>query len=359
MSEIITSPARLADIFCSSVRDDVWHDQTGSKAFESWYFDALSDDGKEAVVVIFSDNYVFSPRYAAESDPGQKPERFPAVTFIYSNKGRTIFRTVNEFGARRFRSNTGFVECSIGDSSFTVDAAAYGSGYFVKVDIPVAGNRRLKASFEWLSIDADLLPPSGVESAFRNSWNMVAPRSDVTGRIELLSRRGFTRKLFQFRGTGYHDHLRSEHPIHETIGCRQWGRAHFNDATAIYCIENRPGITDPEARLYIVRDGRIRVSDAVFEGQRFQRDRFGVKYPTRLSFLTDDNSRLRVKQFRPIDSTFFDVRSLAEMTLLLPDGRFRKAIGMTEFLLPKNIKYRLFRWFTDLKIGREGKGATV
>ena len=359
MSELLTLPGRLADTFSSSVSDDVWHDQSGPKAFESWYFDALSDDGKESVLIIFTDNYVLSPRYAAETPTSGRPERFPAVTFIYSSKGRTVFRTVNEFPARKFRSNTGFVECSIGDSGFHVDAASYGSGYLVNIDVPVIPGRRLKATFEWLSIEADLLAGAEVPKDFKNSWNIVAPRSDVTGRIELIGRRGHIRKLIHFRGTGYHDHFRSELPVHETIGCRQWGRAHFIDATAIYCIENSPGRFDAKARIFLVRNGAIFEKSAKFETQRFRRDRFGIKYPTRLSLVTDDNIRLRIKQLKPFDSTFFDVRSFSEMTLMLRDGRPRKAIGLTEFLAPKNIKYRLFRWFSDLKIGREGRGSAL
>jgi hypothetical protein len=47
--------------FSSSIADDVWHSKTSSKAFEWWYFDALSEDGRDAVVIIFLDNFIFSP----------------------------------------------------------------------------------------------------------------------------------------------------------------------------------------------------------------------------------------------------------------------------------------------------------
>src|SRR5689334_14274798 len=51
--------------FSSSVKEDVWHPKSDAAAYEWWYFDALSDDGKDAVVVIFLDNFIFSPRYNA------------------------------------------------------------------------------------------------------------------------------------------------------------------------------------------------------------------------------------------------------------------------------------------------------
>ena len=63
----------------------MWHAQSGRNAFESWRFDALSDDGREAVVITFYDNYPFSTGYyengkTAEGDPpqDQSPGRFPA-----------------------------------------------------------------------------------------------------------------------------------------------------------------------------------------------------------------------------------------------------------------------------------------
>ena len=50
-------------VFSSSVAADVWHPQKNPKAYEWWYFDALSDDGREAIVIIFLDNFIYSPRY--------------------------------------------------------------------------------------------------------------------------------------------------------------------------------------------------------------------------------------------------------------------------------------------------------
>ena len=47
------------------------------------------------------------------------------------------------------------------------------------------------------------------------------------------------------------------------------------------------------------------------------------------------------------------------MYSVLRDGKPRKAIGITEYLAPKNMKYRLFRWFMDLRIGKNGKGSIL
>ena len=61
--------------FSSSVSADVWHPQKHPKAYEWWYFDALSDHGDEGVIIVFLDNFIYSPRYNAR-EPGadRKPQ---------------------------------------------------------------------------------------------------------------------------------------------------------------------------------------------------------------------------------------------------------------------------------------------
>ena len=55
------SPEKFS--YSSSIAADVWHPKRDARGYEWWYFDALSDDGREAIVVIFLDNFIFSPRY--------------------------------------------------------------------------------------------------------------------------------------------------------------------------------------------------------------------------------------------------------------------------------------------------------
>ena len=63
MVETIGVKAPTNVSFCSSLKDDRWHNLSGPNAFESWHFDAVSDDGREALVITFYDNYVLSPRF--------------------------------------------------------------------------------------------------------------------------------------------------------------------------------------------------------------------------------------------------------------------------------------------------------
>jgi carotenoid 1,2-hydratase len=366
MTEKVDKTVAPGPVFSSSLAADVWHAQTAEKAYEWWYFDALSDDGREAVVVVFYDNYVFSPRYSMPS-PSQRAEaeetdpedtlrgRFPAVTLLYTVDGKTVFRTVNEFSSRHFDAGTAAPECRIGSSSFVLESAAYGSGYLLSVNVPLGPRTRLEATFEWLTVEGDFQREIPVNGSGSSRWNMVVSRSDVSGRIEVINRKGRSKRIVHFRGTGYHDQRSGSKAIHEEIGCRQWGRAHFSDRTVIFNMESDVENVATNADLILTRDGGMSISTARVEMQRLRRDKFGIRYPSRLSFLTDGDIRIfRVKPIETIESTFCKLRFLSEMTLVLRDGKLRKAIGISEIISPKNIKYRLFRWLSDLRIGKNG-----
>lgn len=355
MSNQTIAPVLNRTAFFSSVSDDVWHESVSPKGFEWWHFDAVSDDGREAVVIQFADNYVFSPRYMALDAETDRPRRHPAVTFLYSVDGKTVFKTITEYSPRQFSADKISPKCSIGDCSFHVESADYGSGYMVSVNIPLGGNRRLKASFEWLSIEADLLSDEIGLSASPDFWNMAATRSDVSGKIELVGRSGRVKRQFQFRGTGYHDHVGGCDAIYESVDCRQWGRAHFIDSTVVYCVRSYP-TGQQDARLFLIRDGKIHEREAKLEQVRFRRDRYGIKYPTRLTFVSEDNIRLRVKLSPVIDSGFYELSFLNRSTLMLRDGKPRKTVGFSHMMVPRNLKYRLFRWISDLKIGKNNSG---
>ena len=85
----------LSEHFCfaSSIKKNVWHPKTAPKAYEWFYFDALSDNGREALVITFFDNFIFSPRYNSH----QTEKKVPALMFCYYRDGKPIYRAVNEF----------------------------------------------------------------------------------------------------------------------------------------------------------------------------------------------------------------------------------------------------------------------
>ena len=343
--------------FCSSLKDGTWHDLTGPHSFERWHFDAVSDDGREALVITFYDNYVLSPRYyehqrsnaAVNGDGANIKFRFPALSFVYSVDGKTVLSSVHEYRQDEFKASQNNAECLLGKSSFRVDTAEYGSGFVTKIDMGTIRNRSIRAELEWLSVESDLLHADTKPA--QTIWNIVSPRSDVSGRITLIGRSGKTQKMIHFRGTGYHDHICSKDSANGSVGPRHWGRAHFNDTTVVF--EHHPNSVSTPSKLILIRDGTILERNVSSETTEVKRDRYGLKIPRRISLVSDDNIRLRVKPSSVIRSGFSEVKMLSEMTLMLRDGKPRKTFGITEFIEPGRMKNRLVRWLSDLAIGKE------
>ena len=360
--------------FTSSIEADVWHEKASAKAFEWWYFDALSEDGRDAVVIIFLDNFIFSPRYNAKNSKQEKfLERiknkllrrngehnynlFPAIAFTYYRDGKAKYRAINEFSPEDFSASEKSPSCQIGRNFFRLEAAPYGSGYALSINAKLRKNRNLEAHFEWLSVESDFLPDKSVNLNDAHIWNLAVSRADVTGKISVSDDNEKSLDTIHFRGTGYHDHNLDNRWLPKTVSDWEWGRAHFSDVTAVFYRYKERGEDYSTTKLLIVQYGNLCERDAAFDAQNFRRDKFGIKYPKNLQFIAEDNVRLSVKQMKIIDSSFFYLRFLSEMTLNLPDGTERKAVGITEYLAPKALKYQWLDWLTNMRIGRDGQGA--
>ncbi len=356
--------------FTSSIAADVWTPKMNAKAYEWWYFDALSDDGRDAVVIIFLDNFIFSPRYNRakvasisnkeinlQSQIPNPKSNVPAVAFTYYRDGKPVYRAINEFRSDEFSASETEPSCRIGENFFRFESAPYGSGYLISIKAKLRKNCSLEAQFEWLAIESNFLPTKPIGSDDAHVWNLVVSRADVSGRITVSNEKGKELNTLHFRGTGYHDHNYDNRWLPETVQDWQWGRAHFTDASAVFYRYKERGETGDTTKLFTIRNGELRADDAEYDEQQTTRDIFGVRYPQRLTFTTEDNMRLRVKQTKVIDSSFFYLRCLSEMTLTLRDGKPRKSTGITEYLNPKALKYRWLDWLVSMRIGRNGKGS--
>jgi carotenoid 1,2-hydratase len=341
--------------FSSSVADDVWHAAKPRKAYESWYFDALSDGGNEAVTITFLDNFIYSPRYNKNTD-GDSERRYPAVGFAFFRNGKLLYRTMLEFPESAFDAGETEPYVKIGQNSVSYRSASYGSGYHVQIDAALRSGRRVRANFEWLVIESDLFSRKAEAASPTHCWNMVAPRCDVTGKVAVTDRRGRDSEVFQFRGTGYHDHKIDNRWMANTIHDWHWGRAHFADATAVFYRYREKGDDSSSTRLMLVQDSELSQRRVAMEEQNYARNKFGVKYPTRLRLVLDDNVRLKVKPLKNIETSFYGSRFLSEMTLTLPDGVPRQTTGITEFVTPSALKRRWLSWLADLRTGKDGRG---
>jgi carotenoid 1,2-hydratase len=343
--------------FSSSVKDDIWHPQKDDKSYEWWYFDALSDDGSEAVVIVFLDNFIYSPRYNQESTRITGAERCPAVSFTYFRDGKAIYKATTEFHSSDFRASEERPEVQIGESGFVMDAARYGSGYMVTVKAGLPGARTLEAKFEWLSVESDLSAEGFSDPESRHCWNMVAPRSDVTGRIEVSSSYDGQFETIHFRGTGYHDHNLDNRWLAKTVRDWHWGRAHFAECSVVFCRFREVGSQEPRTRLLLIRDGVLEDREVEMHEQEYVRDKFGIRYPSELEMTSSDGIRLHVKPVAIIDSSFYFLRFLSEITLGVPGKPDHSTSAITEFIAPKTLKYRWLNWLADVRTGKNGESS--
>jgi carotenoid 1,2-hydratase len=347
--------SRLA--FTSSVAADVWHPQKEDKSYEWWYFDALSDDGREAVVIIFLDNFIYSPRYNRETTRIAGNKRCPAVSFTYFRDGKVLYRSVTEFHYSDFRAAEDVPKCTIGESGFHFDSAEYGSGYSVKVNATLPGEKVVEAELEWLDVEADLTADVTEMRGGVHCWNMVSPRADVTGRITLKERSGRELNVHHFRGTGYHDHNLDNRWLARTVESWHWGRAHFADCTAVFFRFREAASEDATTKLLVIRDGRMEDLEVQFDEQNYVRDKFGLRYPSLLTLRSGNDIRLTVRPTEVIDSSFYFLRFLSEISIGLGGSTEHSTIGITEFIAPKSLKYRWLNWLSDIRTGKEGKSS--
>ena len=342
--------------FSSSIAADTWHPGKDAKAYEWWYFDALSDDSREAIVIVFLDNFIYSPRYNAINGENSETKGFPAVSCTYYSDGKRVYRAVSEFPASDFRASDTTPECGIGKSGFHFDSASYGSGYLVNIDLRLTGGRRLHANLEWLSIESDFGTAPFCYDDSTHCWNMVAPRCDVSGKITVTDVRGRELDVKSFRGTGYHDHNLDNRWLAKTVKEWHWGRAHYADMTAVFCRYSEIGEDGSTDRILIVRDGILEQHEVRCEEQTHIRDRFGIRYPTGLVLASDDGLRLEIDPLQVIDSNFYHLRFLSSISCTLPGSSPQKTTGISEFISPRALKHRWLNWLSDLRTGKKDKG---
>ncbi|HYO64072.1 MAG TPA: hypothetical protein VER08_10610 [Pyrinomonadaceae bacterium] len=359
----------------SSLADDVWHGDGGPGAYEWWYFDAFSNDGRDALVVIFLADFIFSPRFnrhAARHDAASAA-RFPAVAVSLYRDGRPLWRAVNEYAAQEFSASTQRPECRIGRSGFRLEG---GRVFRVSLDETLRRGRRLRASLAWELDDGrpgdvggsvggaagSLKGGAGgggqVERGGAHEWNLVAPRCRVEGSLYVDGRGGARVGERRFEGTGYHDHNRDRRWLPATVAEWSWGRAHFPGATAVFYSYRERAASAPVTRLFLARGGTLTSHVARLAAEGSRRHVFGLRHARALRVEAEDaNASLVVRQRRVVDGSYFYLRFVGDAVLDTGDGPAQTAPAISERLAPRALRWRWLDWLTDMRVGRRGRGS--
>jgi carotenoid 1,2-hydratase len=331
----------------SSRADDVWHAGDG---YEWWYFDALSDDRRDLLVVIFLAGFVFSPRYnrAWAAGYAPRPQDFPALAATLYRDGRPLWRAINEFTAADFSADQTTPAGRIGNSRFRLD----GDVYRLELDAVLRGDRRVTGSFGW-EIEAGDFTPAERSAGGVHAWNLVAPRCRVAGawRVE-------GRDAGEFRGAGYHDHNADTRWLPATVETWDWGRAHFAGDTTTVFYRYREHGADEAGYLFLIDKNGWQIHPASFAERAARRHRFGLRYPNALEITARDAPvRLTLARRRVVDGSFFYLRLQDRATLADERAATLTAPAVSEHLAPRALRCRWLDWLVNMRIGRRGRGA--
>lgn len=324
---------------------ECWDPNKRHGACEWWYFDALSDDGSEAVSVVFLDNFAYSPDTISaptERSPLSLTDLRPAVSFTYFSDGKAVFQAHEENLAGEFEASETEPRCRIGGSGFRYESAIYGTGYLVSIDLGLPDGRRLRANLEWLVINS-YLDTTGQEMVKGGHWwNLAAPRCDVSGRITVEDERGRS-NVKSFRGTGYHDHCRDDRWLFRSVKEWTWGRAHFADMTAVFFSFSQIAHETDQSHLILIRDGDVRSIALVRSNEMPSGNGRGTRFISESSETILDLATIKL-----IETNFYHRRSLSRITIHT-NGREHSAAAITETIAPRDLRYRWLNWLNELR----------
>ncbi len=327
--------------------DRFFNDRTpGSQ--EWWYFDAISHDGRDALVIVWYASLPFDPAYGRAarrhlSGPQRHPAPDPldhcAIGLSWYRDGRTIAYALNAYRRADFHLEAAPFTVSVEDNQLTRDER----GYQLRVRTPAVDGRR--------SITADLrFDPAQSTRPFEQDlgmpgsphrWVLVASDCRVGGAVHIDHE-----PPLHFQGRGYHDHNAGAEEIGLAMRSWRWGRAHAGPITQVYYLAEPRG--GPPKGLWITcRDGRperVRAMPTVGL-ERWSWNPYGLRTARKL---TIDGELLREHE-RIVDDGPFYQRWLSRFSW---PGQGHPVLGLSELLRPENLHRPWFRWMVPYRLKR-------
>lgn len=200
-------------------------DPTAPGAYEWWYFDVLSDDGRWALVVIFFLGSPMSPYYRAvargeEPDPREWCGVFLTLHENTDGVWRERAYAYNLYDGGTFPSL--YPRLKIGESDLSWAETGKGSAWTWTVEVDERGlwRGRTQASLAFKAEAVPSAPPpiGDADDSADHTWVLVAPQCRTTGVLTLPDG-----ERIHLRGTGYHDHNYGRLPFADT-DLWYWGR---------------------------------------------------------------------------------------------------------------------------------------
>ena len=309
-------------------------------AYEWWYFDALSDDGRYALSCIWFLGNPFSPYYRrAGLGLPTDPFRHNALFFALYRDGRLHAYHFTRFPAGQVAAGEALpLDLRLGDNCLS---AGPGEWRLMLSD-ENANCRRLDAALTFAAPLPVAGQPEEVAPESNHFWLPAAPFCRVAGRIVLREEHNPGAEEIAFSGNGYHDHNWGRLPFASEIRDWYWARAALDGERAVILYHVRPrGGGRPVSHFLLFARGRMVLHDAA-PNVRLSRpalNAFGTVYATRMEVVSGDWS-VGFEFGARLDSAPFYVRALCRATL---DGKSRSETGegIGEYLRPRTMSWPL------------------
>ncbi len=217
-------------------------------AYQWWYFDALSDDGRFGLVAIYFVGGVFSALYADRMAAGVAASPFdhPMVNLALYDRGRRIAWVLSEYPREALEVISPDLDLRIGRSRVWKEGGSY---RFEVNDRDVPRGRDVTLTVRFHPEEMGIAPPDArLSRDGRHRWGSPAPRC----RVEVTS----SSPELSWSGWGYHDVNRGEEPLHAGFQRWSWARVHLPGETRlVYDAVERDGARI--AHLLVGREGRL------------------------------------------------------------------------------------------------------
>lgn len=345
-------------MFDSTDDPDRFHDYQGPGAQEWWYFDAISEDERDVVVLVWYVGLPFDPAYGVAAlrslrDPGRYPaprsRDHCAIGLSWYRDGKPMAYALNAFRAGDFRHNARPFVLEVEQNRLSRSDGAYR----LQIETPgVDGKSLLQADFEFQPAPGTrpLERELGTDST-PHRWILAAADCQVVGSLRLNGRNASD---LAFRGRGYHDHNAGAEEISSAMRRWCWGRAHLGSSTLVY-YRAEPRSGDPRSLVIHCRDGRqdpIDPSDPVVTSQP-ARNVFGLQSFRQVAW-SDAGVDYRVRARACVDDGPFYQRWLSDFEVVGPlEGAHpRRTLGITEHLDAQALNRPWFNWMIPYRLKR-------
>lgn len=334
---------------------DRYFDLKAPGAHEWWYFDAISADGRDVLVIIYYAGLPFDPSYGVAAirhirNPGKYPRPDPldhaAIGLSWHRDGKQVAYALSGHKADAFAYRADPFEVRVATSRVARDADG---SYRLTVLTPSVDGKPIRASIRFAPAAGTVPLERNLGSPDRpHHWILAAPDCRVDGTVAI----GDTST--KFAGRGYHDHNAGAEEMSLAMRRWEWGRVHLGDQTHIYYASTpRPGRGEPQSLWITCEDGipaviRDDQSPIITDERSSERTVFGMQHARERS-IADGHGTLTRKTDRCLDDGPFYRRWMTNyehQTHL--GGDF--ATGIAELLDTRHLNWWYVNWMIPYRL---------